>query len=295
MIASPFLLLLQLASTAGSPPNTRHQGVVSAVRYEHVMEMKAEGGPAMKADSGPPKQAKSRLATVYADGNLRVDVLEMPDKASGAPIGKSSYMLSRNGGKDQLVVDTLKREYYALHTDSILSQATGTNDPMKELGIKVSGVNVSVDEVGAGERLLGYATRHWRTRYQITVSAAFLGDSVAATADITDDSYYSHDVAFPANPLMRRDAMLVNPLASLAPGAESAKVVAAYARLPKTAPLKSSSRISLAFGPMEITLVSTDEITKIEQVNVPSSYFDIPAGFKKVEAPVPELPKPPSQ
>ena len=143
--------------------------------------------------------------------------------------------------------------------------------------------------------MLGYATRHWRTRYQMTVSAVFLGDSVSATADISDDSYYSHDVAFPANPLMRRDAMLVNPLASLAPGAESAKVTAAYARLPKTAPLKSTSRISLAFGPMEITLVSTDEITKIERINVPASFFEIPAGFKKVEPPVPSLPKPPTQ
>lgn len=294
MIASPFLLFLQLASTAAPPPDVRYQSLVSAVRYEHVMEMKGEGGPGMTADSAPPKQAKSRLATVYANGNLRVDLLETSAQSPGA-IGKSSYILSRNGGKEQYMVDTVKREYYALDTDSILSKAVGTKDPVAELGIKVSGVNVSVDEVGAGERFLGYATRHWRTRYQMTLSAALFGDSVSATADITDDSYYSHDVPFPANPIMRRDAMLVTPLANLIPGTESAKVTAAYAKLPKTAPLKSTARISLAFGPMEITLVSTDEITKIEQVNVPASFFEIPAGFKKVDPPVPELPKPPAQ
>jgi len=216
----------------------------------------------------------------------RVDFSEAPKGPGANPfIATGNYMLATRGGATFTVVDPEKKQYFKMDMDALAGLVNGLTGIMN---VKFNNLKIDVQDLGAGEKIAGYATRHFRktTSYDMEMKVLFM-KSRSSVAD-TVDMWFAPALADIVNPFM---ASSVNNAGSFSFNDAN------YAAQEKTAAAQMAN--AGAVVKMEMSGVATDSkknaqphsmsmlITGVSRTDIPAATFEIPSGYTEVASPVP--------
>lgn len=197
----------------------------------------------------------------------------------GGPGGEVTMILS-DSGKTVTYLDSKATHYLRVRPADMVAQAQQT-------GVKMgfSGMEATVDNLGAGPAILGHPTSHFRIGTGMTLTISGMGQEQTVKISSTTDYYYATDI--------RR---VVNPFASLSGGDMAAmfgssnkdfadKMKAVQAKLPNETPLRASSSYTMiSQGQTRVTSTQA-EVTSVQWVDANPKLFEIPSTFTPVTLP----------
>jgi len=251
------LIPLQLAAT------------VTATRYESTTE----------TDMGSAPPRVTRTATTVGGGVVRIEVLEglRPRDPSA-----QSYMLLRIKDSKTYSINSTKQEYSEIDVSKMQAQIISA---IKAVGgsMTFSGINYSVEDLGGGLTILGHPTRHWRMTQAMSINTVLGADSTLAATESTSDLYFATDLTLPNHSAAAVDTSSLAQFQGLTPDLELAKARAQLSRLPKTLLLRSITKGMTRTAGVETTTASTTSLTKIETVEIPVSFLEVPSTYKKID------------
>jgi hypothetical protein len=219
-------------------------------------------------------------------GDARVDLADA--KGGGPMVTKNGYILVQDGER-MVMVDPEEKRYYAFNLEQMMAgmgsllQATGGLVRMQMTDVKLD-----VADLGAGEKLQGYATRHLRLTQSYTMTMSVLGRRNSTTAADTIDYWIAPELKHVVNPFLR----MGNAAGMLDFGNPDyqAQLRAANAKLAIGLPLKSVTRsVSTDDKGKTTAATGTMEVTGLRTADIPASTFEIPAGYTEVEMPFAQL------
>jgi hypothetical protein len=213
----------------------------------------------------------------FTGGNSRIDIIE--SMAPGGMMSTGTYMIT-NGSKGLVTsVDPAKRQYTVIDIAELGKEAS---DMQASLGgvakTEISNVKVSLEDLGAGEPLDGYATYKYRLTQAFTMNMTVMGHTMSTPSQSTTDIWIAPQLDGLMDPGSR-------PPMTVAPGpmAELTKqLVAEYSKMRKGLMLKRvSTRVGGSAGHERTTTVTTT-ITNVKKTAISASVFEVPAGYTKV-------------
>ena len=265
---------LQIVAGTATPV----QSEVEATVVEITVSMKSEAPVPVPGNRG------SRTRLTIADGKARFDQIEgsSPQILSASP---TAYSLSSRNGFDLYTIDTAKKEYSRVDLAQMKEMMSDAMSMLGQVNMKMSSSRFDVDSLGAGEAVLGYPTVRWRSVQSMTVSMAVGADSIAMAMENTTESLYAPSIeALKAGTLPEQDSIMKLGMFDGLVTDELMKTMAvAYQKLPKGIPIRSVATTSMMMGMEEFTVTTTTEVSKIEKVKRPASFFELPKGYKEVE------------
>jgi hypothetical protein len=154
--------------------------------------------------------------------------------------------------------------------------------------MQISDVSIDAQDLGAGETVQGYPTRHIRMVQKYTVSASMFGKSSKTRSEATTDYYFAPSLRI-ANPFVSNSQQMamMNQFDMFKNSDYQAQLSAAQAKLPKNGvPLKTvTSTINTDEKGKQETTVTTMEMVNFQKGNFGKSDFAVPADYKMVEMP----------
>jgi hypothetical protein len=195
---------------------------------------------------------------------------------------------------DFYTIDTVKKEYSRIDLAQMKKMMSEAMSVLGQLDLKLSGYKFEVDSLGPGETVLGYSTQRWRSIQAMTLSASMGGDSLAMSTENRSESLYAPDVeALRATALPGQDSVMsMGMFGDLLTGEMSNAMMTAYRKLPKGIPIRTTATSTMMTGMIDFTIVTTSEVSKIEKVRLPASFFELPKGYKQVEVDLSALRRP---
>lgn len=223
-----------------------------------------------------------------AGDKARVDLSEAKN---GGPMftGKGGYVMVKDGGATMYMVDPAEKQYYSFNMEQMFA---GLGSTLKMMGgmvkMTMTDVKIDVQDLGAGERIQGYPTRHVRQTQSHTISVSVLGRKSSTTSADTTEMWIAPELKHVGNPFLQ--------MGGAAAGMDfgnpdyKKQSLAAQAKIPAGFPLRSVSRShSTDEKGKTSVVVSTMEVTNFRKGDVPASVFAIPGDYTEVPMPFAEL------
>src|SRR4029078_3740853 len=154
--------------------------------------------------------------------------------------------------------------------------------------MQMSDVKIDAQDMGSGETVQGYPTRHIRMTQNYTMSASMFGHKSTNRSETTTDYYFAPSLKI-ANPFVSNSqqmAMLSQFDMFNNPDYKS-QMAAAQAKLPKNGvPLKTvTTTVTTDEKGKAETSTTIMEMVNFKAANVPASEFTIPSDYKMIEMP----------
>jgi len=257
--------------------------VADGTTYEFVMKTQS-------TQTGNKETVSMRGRGTYAGDNARLDILDASVAGgSDAFVGKGTYFLVLDGGKKMLLVDPAQKSYMAWDMANMFA---GMSKAVNAIGglvkMQMSDIKIEAQDMGAGQTIQGYSTKHVRMVQNYTMSAKMFGRTSTSRTETTTDYYFSPALRNVANPFVSNSqamAMLSQMDMFNNPDYKR-QMTAANAKLQQGVPLKTVARtVTTDEKGKQQTTISTTEMVNFSKTNVPSSTFVVPAGFALVEMP----------
>jgi hypothetical protein len=213
----------------------------------------------------------------FAGGNSRIDIIE--SMAPGGMMSTGTYMIT-NGAKGLVTsVDPAKRQYTVIDIAELGKTATDMQNSLGGVAkTEIANVKVSLEDLGAGEPLDGYATYKYRLTQSFTMNMTVMGRTMSTPSQSTTEIWVAPQLDGLMDPSSR-------PPMTVAPGpmAELTKqLVAEYSKMRKGLMLKRVSTRVGGSGGHERTTTVTTMITNVKKSAISPSVFEVPAGYTKV-------------
>ena len=231
------------------------------------------------------------LATVQVAGSrARLDFQDAGQKKEGGMFGKGTYMIADRGSRMLILVDPKEKSYAEMPVDAIGQALGGAIGGMGSVfKVKVTNAKFTTQDLGAGETIGGFATRHYRVvhDYDMDMQVAWMKSNSTVHTDA--DYWVNPELSALPNPLFEMMASVGSAL--VAGDTEFARQVKeAMDRMFKGVPVKSITRTtSVDKKGKKTEAVSTMEMLNITRTAVPDGVFAIPAGYTKAEMPQGEM------
>lgn len=259
-----FIAALQLAAT------------VPAIQIETTTTSETTGTVAVPATT-------SRSVMLVDGKNFRMEELEHSGPPS--PVRNTgSVMLMHGADRKMFSLDPAKKEYWEIDLTKMQSQLTTMLKSMPGLEMKFSDMRADVKDLGDGEPVLGHPTRHYQMTMTMTMNALMLADTMSVSMKNSSETWFAKDLPVEDN-TMAADTSVLTQFRDLIPGLNAGKFREQLAKLPRLVPLKSVSTSSSSFGPVDMVIKVTQLATRVEKRSVPTSTFEVPADYKKVDMP----------
>ncbi|MEO7368809.1 MAG: hypothetical protein ABIZ36_12695 [Gemmatimonadaceae bacterium] len=224
----------------------------------------------------------------YSGDQARIEISDAgPAGAGGMFGGKGSYFIVKGGGKEMFLVDPSQKQYMAWDIAGMLG---GMSKMMGAMGgmvkMQMSDVHIDAQDMGAGESVQGYPTRHIRMVQNYVMTATVFGRSNKTTTATTTDYYLSPSLKI-ANPFVSNSQQMAMASDMFNNPDYKTQMSAAMAKMPKgSIPLKTiSTAISTDSKGKQETTISKMEMLNMHAGNVPASVFAIPHDYALVQMP----------
>jgi hypothetical protein len=237
------------------------------------------------AVQGTPDTGVITGRAVGAGDKMRIDVNL---QGSGPAVG----MLASEGGLSMIVSDNGKTITYLNSKDSqyitvrpaeMIAQA----QQMGGMKMDFSATEAKVDNLGAGPRILGHPTSHYRVATGMTMKISAMGQEQTVKISSTTDTYYATDINAELNPFASLNGGDMANMFGTTNKEFAEKMKAAQAKLPKGTPLRAvSSSTLIAQGQTRVTN-SQAEVTSIQWVASDPKAFEVPSTY--TAAPMPGM------
>ena len=258
--------------------------VADGMSYEFVMRSTGKA-------TGNKETVTMRGRGVYAGDDAKIEILEAGSSAGGTEAygGKGSYFIVHDGGKEMLLVVPKEKQYMKW---DLMSMMAGMGKVINAVGglvkLQMSDVSIDAQDLGAGESVQGYPTRHIRMTQKYTVSASVFGKSSKTRSEATTDYYFAPSLRI-ANPFVSnsQSMAMMNQFDMFKNSDYQSQLSAAQAKLPKNGvPLKTvTTTISTDEKGKQETSTTIMEMVNFKSANIPKSEFEVPSDYKMVEMP----------
>jgi len=258
--------------------------VADGMSYEFVMKSTSRA-------SGNKEAVTMRGRGTYAGDDAKLEILEAASSAGGSEAfgGKGSYFIVKDGGKEMLLVNPKEKQYMKW---DIANMFAGMSKVLNAVGglvkMQISDVTIDAQDLGAGEKVQGYPTRHIRMVQKYTVSASMFGKKSVTRSESTTDYYFAPSLRI-ANPFVSNSQQMamMSQFDMFKNSDYQSQLAAAQAKLPKNGiPLKTvTNTVSTDEKGKQETSVSTMEMVNFKPVNVSKSDFAVPADYTMIEMP----------
>jgi hypothetical protein len=258
--------------------------VADGMTYEFVMKSTSRA-------TGNKEQVSMRGRGTYAGDDAKIEIIDAASSAGGSEAfgGKGTYFIVKDGGKEMFLVNPSEKSYMKW---DIANMFAGMSKAINAVGglvkMQISDVKIDAQDLGAGESVQGYPTRHIRMVQNYTVSASVFGRSSKNRTETTTDYYFAPSLRI-ANPfvsnsqqmaMMSQFDMFNNP-------DYKSQMAAAQAKLPRNGvPLKmvTTTTTTDEKGKAE-TSTAVMEMVNFKAANIPASAFEIPSGYTEIQMP----------
>ena len=258
--------------------------VADGMTYEFVMKSTSKA-------TGNKEQVSMRGRGTYAGDDAKIEIIDASSSTGGDEAfgGKGTYFIVKDGGKEMFLVNPSEKSYMKW---DIANMFAGMSKAINAVGglvkMQLSDVQIEAHDLGAGESVQGYPTRHIRMVQNYTVSASMFGRTSKNKTETTTDYYFAPSLRI-ANPfvsnsqqmaMMSQFDMFKNP-------DYQSQMKAANAKLPKNGvPLKTvTTTVTTDEKGKQETSTTTMEMVNFKPSNVPASAFAIPSDYKMIEMP----------
>ncbi len=243
-----------------------------------------------KSMVGDKETVLMRGRGTVAGENARIDILDAGyASGSGAFGSKGSYFLVLDAGKKMLLVDPSQKAYMAWDMSHMFA---GMSKAMNAVGglvkMEMSDIRIDAHDMGAGETIHGYATRHVRMTQNYTMNVKVLGRSSKSRNESTTDFYFAPALKHVANPFVSNSqAMAMTSQLDMFNNPDfKNQMAAANAKMHHGIPIRTVSKsVSTDDKGKQQVSVMTSEMLNFAKSNVPASTFAIPAGYQLIEMP----------
>ena len=248
----------------------------------------------MKSQStrtGNKEQVTMRGRGTYAGDEAKIEILEAGSSTGGSEVfgGKGTYFIMKDAGKEMFLVDPKQKQYMKW---DIANMFAGMSKMINAVGgmvkMQMSDIHIDAQDLGAGETVQGYPTRHVRMTQNYTMSVSVFGRSNKTTNATTTDYYFAPSLRI-ANPFVSNSQQMA--MASQMDVFNNpdfkTQMMAAQAKIPKNGvPLKTvTTTVSTDSKGKAETTVTTMEMLNFTKSNIPASAFAIPSDYKMIEMP----------
>ena len=151
----------------------------------------------------------------FSGGVSRLDITE--SIARGGLMGAGTYMITSADAMTTTIVDPAKREYSVLDRAALLKTSQDLQQSMGSMGasMQVSGITVSVEDLGAGEPMDGYATHKFRLTESYTMTMHVAGQTKPTPSRSVTDVWMAPQLNPIMDPQARPTAAVTGPMAEL--------------------------------------------------------------------------------
>lgn len=247
-------------------------------------------GAAAFAPVAPPRAVEGYVVTQRITtngskdtGTVRLKLLpgrvriEMEGVQAEIPAGV--FMLMRDDGRLSVVMPS-ERRVMVMDIAALTSGA----EAMGGMGsMEFKDVSADVEDLGAGETILGYATRKYRITQKYTIAVSIMGQSMSTTNSTAAEVWMAADVPGVSEGMNRFTESVGGALSG---GAGPAKplVDALKGKAPKGTALKSVATTTvLKPGEEPETTVTTSVVTSITKTDINAAEFETPAGYEVMD------------
>lgn len=258
--------------------------VADGMSYEFVMKSTGKA-------TGNKETVTMRGRGVYSGDDAKIEILEAGSSAGGTEAfgGKGSYFIVKDGGKEMLLVVPKEKQYMKWDLANMMAGMGKMVNAMGSLvKLQMSDVSIDAQDLGAGETVQGYPTRHVRMTQKYTVSASMFGKQSKTRNESTVDYYFAPNLKI-ANPFVSNSEQMamMNQFDMFKNSDYQSQLAAAQAKLPKNGvPLKTvTTTVSTDEKGKQETTTSVMEIVNFKSANIPKSEFVIPSDYKMIEMP----------
>jgi hypothetical protein len=221
--------------------------------------------------AGETQPGTMRIKT--AQGKIRIEV-----EGIDANMPAGVYMLLRDDGRMSVVMPAEKR--VMVMDLAAMTSGAGALGGMGAMEFK--DVAVEVEDLGAGERLLGHATHKYRVTQRYTIAMSMMGQSIQTTNASSSEVWMAADV--PGADAMAKFTESIG--GSMTGGAPAAKPLAdaMKGKMPKGTALKTVATMTVTQNSgTPTTTVSTVEVTAITKTDIDPAEFESPAGYEVMD------------
>jgi hypothetical protein len=258
--------------------------VADGMSYEFVMKSTSKA-------TGNKEQVTMHGRGTYAGDDAKIEILDAASSAGGSEVfgGKGSYFIVRDGGKEMLLVNPKDKQYMKW---DIANMFAGMSKALNAVGglvkMQMSDVKIDAQDLGAGESVQGYPTRHIRMIQNYTVSASMFGRKSTTRTETTTDYYFAPSLKI-ANPFVSNSqqmAMMAQFDMFKNPDYQS-QMAAANAKFPKNGvPLKTvTTTLATDEKGKQETSTTVMEMVNFKKGNFSKSDFAVPADYTMIEMP----------
>jgi hypothetical protein len=213
-----------------------------------------------------------------------MDVLSRTGPESPGNPAPGSYRLARRDRSMAYVVDSARHQYYEIDNQALQSQLV---EMMKARGMKLkfSGFKFDFEDLGEGEVVLGHPTEHWRVRHALTMTTEVGDVAISVITEAVSDNLYAKDIEPEKSPATMGDTAVLTQFRNIIPIEQIGDFRSKAAKLPHGLHLRSNLTSTTSVGDITMATTLLIAVNKVETVDVPASFFEIPSTYKKVEMP----------
>jgi len=256
--------------------------VADGMSYEFVMKSTSK-------QTGNKEQVTLRGRGTYAGDDAKLEILEAASSSGGREAfgGKGTYFIMKNGGAEMFLVNPAEKSYMKWDMANMMA---GLSKAMNAMGglvkMQMSDVKIASHDMGAGETVQGYPTKHIRMTQNYTMSVSMFGRSSKTKSEATTDFYFAPTLKI-ANPFVSNSHQM-SAMGDMFNNPDyKTQLTAAMARMPKNGvPLKTlTTTVSTDDKGKQETSVTVMEMVNFKASNIPASAFAIPHDYALIEMP----------
>ncbi len=258
--------------------------VADGLTYEFVTKSTSKA-------TGNKETVTMRGRGTYAGDQAKIEILEAAASTGGPEIfgGKGTYFVVKGGGTDMFLVNPAEKSYMKWDMASMFA---GMGKVVNAVGglvkMQMSDIKISTTDLGAGENIQGYSTRHIQMVQNYTMTVSMFGRKNKSRSESKTDFYFAPTLRL-ANPfVMNSEKMSAMSQLDIFNNPDyKTQMAAAMAKMPKDGvPLKTIiTSVSTDEKGKTETSVMTTEMINFKKSNIPSSAFAIPSDYKMLEMP----------
>ncbi len=239
--------------------------------WEYTLTTKSESGN---------KRAKptQMLIRAWVDGDkARVEFLE----GGGTGMSKGTFLVTTDAGKVAYLVNPTEKTYMKWDAEGL----AGMGGMMQAMGMKFSAPKVEKLVEERGEKILGYATTHYRFRTSYTMDMNFMGFAQSSAVVNEEDIWATTELKDPGM------GMWLKKREFKTGDKELDALIAAEVSKAKGMPLKRLAKNTSKDnrGNEQVT-TTVMEVTELKQATPAASLFELPGGY--TERAMPQMPGP---
>jgi hypothetical protein len=221
----------------------------------------------------------------FAQGMSRLDITESMAPAGGM-MGAGTYIITKPAEGTTTIVDPAAREYTEINPGELAKSVAGMQQALGGLSrTEVSDISVTMENLGAGESIEGYATVRYRLTQGYTMTISTMGMRKSSTSHTTTEFWVAPQLDGAMNPAARPGAAdaPTGPMAEL-----TTRLAEAYSSVRKGVILKSISNVESS-GARSHTGTMTMTVANIKRAAIKPAVFEVPSGYAKAASPLDAL------